>query len=203
MIWKDFRRDDIQIWEQRWRKSSPTEINETQCDYFRTKRIASKMNNLFKYQRWKISQHFPLDFCTMCTGVIHLTKSLNLNAEYLLGITKFSDKSKKGILYTSTVLLMMKSEARTELHQKSMCSPGIWRLQRHHLIDLSDLAEDMRLGQLFLQCRSDPQAKQVPLLNWVLGRKTAYRKGLSKGLESVVAPRRELVTREKEASLDL
>ena len=44
MIWKDFRRDDIQIWKQRWRKTSPTETNETQWNYFRTKRMASKMN---------------------------------------------------------------------------------------------------------------------------------------------------------------
>ena len=37
--------------------------------------------------------------------------------------------------------------------------------QKHHLVDLSNLPEEMRLGQLFLQCPSNPQAKQVPLLN--------------------------------------
>ena len=37
--------------------------------------------------------------------------------------------------------------------------------QKHHLVDLSDVPEEMRLGQLFLQCPSDPQAKQVRLLN--------------------------------------
>ena len=70
---------------------------------------------------------------------------------------------------------MIKSEERMELDQKSTCSlrePTLkkqesedFQNQRHHLVDLSDLPEEMRLGQLFLQCPSDPQAKQVPLLN--------------------------------------
>ena len=62
--------------------------------------------------------------------------------------------------------------------------------QKHHLVDLSDLPEEMRLGQLFLQCGlSNPQAKQGPLLNWDLGRNAACRnwKGWSKGLDSVVS----------------
>ena len=71
--------------------------------------------NLFKYERSKLSLHFPPDCCTAWRGLINfgglrtfwtqprsinsemasLTKSLNLNAEDLLGITKFSGKSKK------------------------------------------------------------------------------------------------------------
>ena len=74
--------------------------------------------NLFKYERSKISLHFPPDRCTTCRGLINLgglrtsltkprsinseiaslTKSLNLKVEDLLGITKLSGKSKKWIL---------------------------------------------------------------------------------------------------------
>ena len=41
----------------------------------------------------------------------------------------------------------------------------IFQNQRHHLVDLSDVPGEIGLEQLFLQCPSDPLAKQVPLLN--------------------------------------
>ena len=58
-----------------------------------------------------------------------LTKSLNFNAEDLLGIIKFSGKSKKGILWPSTIVLMIKSEAQVKLDQKSTCSLRALRLE--------------------------------------------------------------------------
>ena len=112
MIWKNF-----DVMDQRWRINSLSETNQTHCKYLRTKQHCFKIN-LCKYERFKISLHFPLDCCTTYRELINLgglrtslkqphsinsemaslTKSLNLRAEDLLGITKCSGKSKKGIL---------------------------------------------------------------------------------------------------------
>ena len=92
-----------------------------------------------------------------------------------------------------------------ELDQKSTCSlrePTLltnknlktFQSQKHHLVDSSDFPEEMRLGQLFLQCLSDLQAKQVPLLNRDLGRNAACPnwEGCRKDLTASSAPRRKL-----------
>ena len=89
-------------------------------------------------------------------------------------------------LYPLTMVLMIKSEARMEFIQNSTFSLRKPTLNKEGSKAFSkskaslgwlipDLAEGMKLGQLFLQCPSDLQTKQVPLLNWVLGEKAAWR----------------------------
>ena len=98
------------------------------------------------------------------------------------------------------------SERQKLIKLAEWCECGWATVSPYVTDDLADTPEDMRLGQLFLQCPSNPQAKQVPLLHWDLGRNATCRnwKGCSrKDFTASSAPRRELETWEKEAWLDL
>ena len=94
-----------------------------------------------------------------------------------------------------------------ELDQKSTCSlrePTIVNKQesedflksKARLVDVSDLPEEMRLGQLFLQCpsRSTSEAGSSPKLR--SGQKCGLSKlkGYQKDLTASSAPRLELET---------